>query len=280
MENLTAYCAPGTTATEQMLAVAPNVALRVITFNPPVVSPHPPVVFVAGWISLIIGWQEVLREMTRDFQVFYIETREKISSQVEGKADFSVTAIGKDVIQVISLLKLSAKNYILFGSSLGASAILDVCRFLTVPPRCLALIGPNAVFRMPKAGVVVIHLFPPPLYLLMKPFVKWYLKTFRLDIQSDYAQYQKYCHALDAADPWKLKKAALCLANYTLWDLLKDIHFPTLLIGASKDVLHEPENLQRMVALMPNATYLDLETNRLTHSPQMVEALRQYLKRL
>ena len=42
-------------------------------------------------------------------------------------------------------------------------------------------------------------------------FVKWYLGKFRLDLENDMAQYEKYCNALDAADPRKLKPAVTML---------------------------------------------------------------------
>jgi pimeloyl-ACP methyl ester carboxylesterase len=280
MDDLKLYCAAGTKVKEEMILVAENVSIRVITFNPAEDHNNPPVLFVAGWITLISAWKEVLREMTKDFTVYYIETREKISSQVKGKVSYGVEDIGKDIVTLISHFELKDKRYILFGSSLGASSILECCRFLDRNPLCLVLIGPNAVIRVPRFAKVIIYFFPPPLYLLIKPIVKWYLKTFRLDIKSDYEQYEKYCGNIDAADPWKLKKAVMKLWNWKGWDLLPGIEYPTLIAGASKDSLHEPENLKKMVAMMKKATYIDLETNKGTHSKEMVEEMRKYIRAL
>ena len=280
MDNLSEFCAPGTKYKEEMIAVSNNISLRVITFTPAVMNNNPAVVFVAGWISLITAWRKVLREMTKDFQVYYIETREKISSRVKGQAEFSVEAIGKDIVSLIAHFNLRDKNYILLGSSLGATILLDCCRFLKQDPLCLILIGPNPVFRVPTLGMAIIRILHPRFYLLIKPIVKWYLRTFRLDIKSDYAQYQKYCNSLDAADPWKLKKAIIPFSTYEVWDLLEDIEYPALIIGASKDVLHELENLQKVVSKMKYVTYLDLETNALTHSESMVEEMRKYCSKL
>ena len=280
MVDLSEYCAPGTKYQEEMIAVAENITLRVISFTPVVIKENPAVVFVAGWITLMSGWQKVLREMTKDFRVFYIETREKISSQTSRNVEYSVEAIGQDIVTLISHLGLKENEYVLFGSSLGATAILDCCRFLRMNPRCLVLIGPNAVFRVPKLGMPVIRIFYPPLYLLIKPVVKWYLRKFRLDVKNDYAQYEKYCNALDAADPWKLKKAVIPLSKYEIWPLLEKIEYPSLIIGASKDKLHEPANLQMMVARMKHATYLDMETNQQTHTEGVVVEMRRYLATL
>ena len=280
MGNISEFCAEGASYNEEMISVSSDVSLRVFTFTPAVQGKNPVVVFVAGWISLMSGWGRVLREMTKDFQVYYIETREKISSRVQGKVEYSAETIGQDIVSLISHFDLKNQDYILFGSSLGATAILDCCRFLKSIPLCLVLVGPNAEFRVPKIWKGVVRLFYPPLYQLVKPSVKWHLRTFRMNVDSDPAQYQKYCTALDSADPRKLKKAAMSLWNYKVWDLLEDIEYPTLIIGASKDKLHEPENLGKMVSMMKHATYLDLGTNQLTHSEGMVEAMRHYISQL
>ena len=280
MKDLTQFCAEGATFSEQMISVNEHVRLRLISFKAAHKTANPPVVLVAGWISMISGWKEVLREMTKDFDVRYLETREKVSSKIDGRVEYGAEDIGQDIIDVVSLLGLKDGGYILFGSSLGATAILDCHQNLLQKPKCMVLIGPNAVFRVPKMGMVVIYLTWPPLYLMIRPVVKWYLRNFRLDIKSDYKQYEKYSNALDAADPWKLKRAVVKLSKYQVWDLLKNIATPTLIVGASKDVLHEPQNLLMMVDKMPHATYLDMETNASTHSKDMVIQLRDYLKTL
>ena len=215
--------------------------------------------------------------MTNDFIVIYIETREKISSVVKGKTEYSVEAIGKDIIYLLEYFDLKKNEYLLFGSSLGATAVIDCCRFIKNDPRCLILVGPNAVFRVPEGWLAFVKIFYPPLYNYFKPVVKWYLKTFRHDVKSDRAQYEKYCDALDAGDPWKLKKALLALARYEIWDLLEHIFYPSLIVGASKDKLHEPENLKKIISKMPNARYIDMETNKNTHSKEVVNEIRKYL---
>jgi pimeloyl-ACP methyl ester carboxylesterase len=279
-ENLQDFCAPGASVIDEMIPTAENVSLRVFTFTPESLPVYPPVVFVPGWVSQMFGWKEVLLEMSRDFKIYYIETREKISSRVEGKVKYDVESTGRDIVTLIERFGFKHKKYILFGSSLGATSILDMCRHLRQEPLCLVLVGPNAVFRIPRTWIFIVRLFYPGLYGLIKPQVKWYLRKFRLDLNSDYEQYEKYCRALDSGDPWKLKKGVLALYRYEVWPLLNKIHIPTLLFGASKDKLHEPDNLRKMVELLPNARIVDLETNKQTHSKRMVTELRKYLDTL
>lgn len=280
MDSLTQFCTQGSTCKEEMVPVSPNVSLRVITFSSSQQEDNPALVFVPGLVSLMAGWREVLLEMTKDFTVYYIETREKITSKVKGKVDYSLEAIGQEIAALVSHFNLENLGYILFGSSLGATAILESTRFLEIDPLCLVLIGPNAVFRIPKFYRLIIRVFNPRFYLVLKPVVKWYLKTFRLDTEADYAQYEKYCQSLDAADPWKLKKTAIAFSRYEVWNLLADIDYPTLMVGASRDTLHEPENLKKMVSMMKNAVYLDMETNKLTHGSGMVREMRNYIAQL
>lgn len=280
LDNLSDYCAPGTKFTEQMVLVSDNVSLRVIEFHPQKKTTQPTVLFIPGWISLMKGWKIVLREMTKDFHVIYAETREKITSQVTGKADFSVKAIAQDIVTLADIYKLKKDQYIIFGSSLGGTSILESYKDLKTLPLCFALLGPNAEYRTPWWGKIIIYLFWTRLYVVLKPFIKWYLRKFRLDIESDQAQYEKYCNALDAADPKKLKPGAQALSKYKVWGILKDIDLPVLIIGATKDLLHEPHNLIQMDKMLPNSIFLDMETNTFAHGPEMVMELRKYIATL
>ncbi|NHZ85562.1 MAG: hypothetical protein GWP19_06745 [Planctomycetia bacterium] len=276
-DNFKDYCAPGTKFTEQMVSVSDNVLLRVIEFHPQKDTKQPTILFIPGWISLMRGWKVVLREMTKDFHIIYAETREKISSQISGKTEFSVEVIAQDIVTIVDKFKLEKDKYVIFGSSLGGTSILESYTNLKPLPLCFALLGPNAEYRIPWWGMIIIHLFWVRLYAVIKPFIKWYLRNFRLDIESDQAQYAKYCNALDAADPWKLKPAARALSKYKVWTILKDINLPVLIIGASKDLLHEPQNLIKMDKMLPNSIYLDMETNTYAHGPELVEEIRKYI---
>ena len=278
--DLSEFCAPGASVSEKMVPVSDQVFLKVLKFVPTKETGQFPVLFVAGLISQINGWEKVLREMTCDFTVYYVETREKASSVIKGKIKYSVEEIGKDLASLISRLDFKPQKFILFGSSLGATAILDSCRFLERDPFCLVLIGPNAIFRIPKWSYPIIWFFPPRLYLIIKPVIRWYLRTFEVDLKSDYAQYEKYSGILDVADPWKLKKIAFPLATYSVWNRLDEVLYPTLVIGASKDIMHIPENLLKMVERMENSTYVDMQTNSLTHSAGMVQEMRKFISKL
>lgn len=269
---------PGVSVEEQMVPVDSRVALRVGILRPVKKTGRPTVVFVAGWMTQLESWFEVLQEMTRDFPVIYVETREKKSSRIQGRAGFGVGDIGGDVVRIVGHFGLRDRGYLIVASSLGATAVMDRHQDFKTRPRTLVMVNPNAVFRIPAFWKWVVRLFFPPLLKVFRPVVKWYLRTFRLDIRSDPAQYKKYCATLDNADPWKTKQTAMAIWDYRIWDKLGSLRIPTLIVGASRDKLHEPENMERMVSLVPGATYLDLETNARNHSRELVEEIRRYLR--
>jgi pimeloyl-ACP methyl ester carboxylesterase len=280
VEDFNEFCAPDTKLLVRSVALKNSVSLRVITFSPSVTANNPQVVFVPGWISLIQGWKCALLEMSRDFTIHYVETREKISAEVSPQARFRVEDFAQDIAGIVDYFQLPERGYILLGSSLGATTIVDSYRFLPRQPLCLALICINAIFFIPKFWQNVVQLFPPRLYLGIKPVIKWYLRNFRLDVASDAAQYAKYCRNLDAADPWKLKKAALAFIRYSIWDRLPEVNVPALVVGASKDELHNLEDIRHIARQLPCSTFVDLETNSQTHSAAMVFELRKYIESL
>lgn len=277
MSFLQTFCAPGAKVRDEMMKVSDDVSLRVLTFTPPKKTDNPVIVFVAGWISLIDGWKNVLLELSKEYVVYYIETREKGTSQIRGKVGYSVPEVGGDVVTLMQQLVPPGQKYMILGSSLGATAVLDFAADLEHKPVCHVLVGPNAEFRIPSILRIVIKLFYPPFWFVLRPVIKWYLRTFRMEVDADRAQYDKYCRTLDGADPWKLKSAAVALWDYTVWDKLPHIATPVLIVGASRDKLHEPELMERMTSQLPFGTYLDMETNTGTHSREMVLEMRRYL---
>ncbi|PIS29486.1 MAG: hypothetical protein COT43_03805 [Candidatus Marinimicrobia bacterium CG08_land_8_20_14_0_20_45_22] len=270
MNELEKFCSPGTICSTRQVEVNENVTLQVTTFIPANPTHNPEIVFVPGWKNALI-------EMSRDFTIHYVEACEKKSANVKGKVRYEVENFARDIAAVIDAFGLKDREYILGGSSLGATAIVDSYRFLSNRPFCLMLIGVNAVFYMPKFGMCIVRIFPPCLYLVFKPILKWYLRIFRLDIKNDYAQYEKYCRNIESANPWRLKKSALAFIHYSIWNHLSDIDIPTLLFGASKDELHNRENILRIHNLLPGSIYVDLETNSNTHSELMVIEMRKFL---
>jgi pimeloyl-ACP methyl ester carboxylesterase len=275
------YTDRATSITEYAIAMSDGVKLKVIDFAPKKASKDAPViVFVAGWISLISGWKGVLREITPRFRTIYLETREKRSSVVPGDAivSFAMDRLRDDIGEAIALVVPKGKKFVLAGSSLGASAIIEYCAIASRLPECAVLVGPNAEFRFPKLLGDIVPAFPPSLYSVVKPVIKWYLRNFRLDKKREQEQIRKYENTLDEADPYKLKANALAIKNYAIWDKLPLVKAPCLIIGATSDTLHGTGALAKMREMIPRTDYRELASNKETHSEKAGVLIAEYLE--
>jgi len=279
LEELSEFCAPGTSYHQQWIALSGRVALRVVSFYPKSAAQPFPVVMVPGLVSVMLTFKNILIKLTRHFVVHYVETREKSSSRISIDASFDVNAIGLDIVEVVSRLGLQEGQYILFGASLGATAIIEGYRHLSQLPFCLVLLEPNAVFDYPKWSLKVIRV-GAPFYSILKPIAKWYLRKFRMNTEEDYEMYRISSRALDAADPYKLRDAILAISSYQIWDRLSSIHSPSLVVCASKDKFHRADDIARIVSMIPDCSYCDLEVHERTHGKEFGEYFKNYVDHL
>ncbi|HOP28557.1 MAG TPA: alpha/beta hydrolase [Spirochaetota bacterium] len=274
------YTSGNTKVSEYMVPMTDGVSLKVIDFNPGKSDGEKPsVIFIAGWISLISGWQGVLKELTADYRTFYIESREKQSSILpeKTKVSFTMERIKEDISNLVDKLIPENKKFVLTGSSLGASAILEFCASGKRKPVCAILVGPNEEFRFPKFLGAIIPLIPPAMYFAVRPIIKWYLRNFRLDKKKERAQVEKYEKTINLADPYKLKANALALKNYSILNRIKNITTPCLIFGATSDKLHSTGNMKRLIELIPEVQYIELASNSDTHSEKAGRIMVDYL---
>lgn len=282
--DLKDYAAEAVSTQERYLTMSDGVALRVFDFIPANdASDKPVVVFIAGWISLISGWQGFLQRMTETHRVLYVETREKFSSKVVDikSTDFDLPRLIKDVQEVLEQGLEVGRPFVLSGSSLGATAVMEYLMTQQGPqPMGNALIAPNPELRFPAPIMAIIKLFPPRAYAPVREFAKWYLRNFRLDPKKEPEQVEKYENTLDQADPYKLKKNVFALMRYRAWGRMHLITQDCLIIGASADKLHGLENLERMIAEMPKAKLEAMESNKATHGAGAADLVAAYIAKL
>ena len=271
------YSGPDTSVDEYYITVSDGVSLRVIDFIPPSHTPEKPViVFVAGLISLIRGWREVLIKLTPHYRTLYIETREKVSARLPDdrkvkEIDFSIQRMSMDLYELLEEKVPPEQPFYFVASSLGSTAVLDYLSQDLRQPRLALLISPVCEFDIPSWGVPIIKYLPASLYTALKPPIKWYLRNIRLDKEKEPEQVKKYEGTMDAAEPKRLQAHALKLKDYSLWDKLPSVNAPVIIIGARADKIHGPEIMGKVVASMPSAGLEMMESNKETHSEKAGE---------
>ena len=277
--NYSDYCSPGTKIQTRYLKVSNDIQLFEVRFSPKNISKYPPVVFIAGWGSFIQGWEIVLKEMTKHFEIYYIETREKGSAKHVKEQKISIQNIGDDIAKVVQLHDIDDNSFIAFGSSMGATAILDAIAENKLNPYLAVLIGPNIEFNIPRFLIIIIAVIPTQLYKFIKPFAKWYMKKKYIDMNSDSKQYHKYAYVLDNIHLGRTRRSALSFKKYSFQDKIEQIKKRILVFSGKKDILHSYEKTLDMVNRVEQATLINLETNERTHSVEMVDELRSYLNK-
>lgn len=280
-------CAPDGTAIQQShFRCQDGIELRIVEYLPAGLNAQktPTIIFVAGWLSLVDGWIEVLSELTPQFPLWYVESREKFSSVLPGPCGnhhFDVDSMAADLAALIQQRMTADQPYLLVGSSLGATTILHaLSEKLSPSPLAAALIAPNAEFHFPSWAHWLIPMLPLWIYPAFSRFIKWYLRNFRIDVEKEPEQLRKYERTLDLADPDKLKRNALTLLNYELWDRLDGINTEIMLIGGEADTLHGLEDLQRIEQSLTNGHLKTLSSNKETHSHKAGQMIREWFQQL
>lgn len=271
---------PGVQFKERRLTVEEGVRLRLFEWRPEKNDGAEPILFVAGWISLVTGWVPLLEELVQTRPVYYLETREKESAEIAPQlmrpASFLVSRLAEDLVEVSNQLDLDRDHLVLFGSSMGSNAILEALKGDRLKVKGAFVVGPNAEFHFPWWGRPLVHL-PPWVYSAAKPFVLWYLRTFRVNAREDPEQMARYVRTVHAADPERIMLSARAVIDYEAIPGLDTISSPVAVAYAASDTLHCEEEVRRIVDAMPRGVAVSCPSNTYMHTAEVVADLNRFL---
>jgi pimeloyl-ACP methyl ester carboxylesterase len=265
---------------ERRLTVEEGVSLRLYEWRPKDDDGADPILFVAGWISLVTGWVPLLERLVQVRPVFYLETREKESAEISPNLmrpeSFSVSRLAEDLVEVSNQLELDSGRTVLFGSSMGSNAILEALKGDRLAAKAAFVVGPNAEFHFPWWGRPLVHL-PRWVYSAAKPFVLWYLRTFRVNAREDPEQMARYVRTIRAADPERIMLSARAVIDYEAMPGLETISAPVAVAYAANDTLHGEEEVERIVDAMPHGIAVSCPSNTYMHTEDVVADLECFL---
>ena len=262
-------------AEERYITVSDGSQIRVLLSKAPKEAHNDlTLVLVPGWNTVVPGWDEVLLEAMKDFDVVYIETREKGSSIVKKKAKFDMDRFSSDIQEVIEELQIDQKKMILFSSSLGTICAAHVLGTNKINPFLAYFIGPVDRFQMPKGLRIYIYLVPNSFLTISRPLWKWWIRRRKSE---DPEQAAKYIRALEEAEAKKWRATAYANMWVDFIDMYEGVKVRNYIVGMEKDKMHARELSMKIHERMENSTYIDLETNKKTHSAEMIKVVRQHL---
>ena len=266
---------------DRWLTVEDGVRLQVFEWHPECETGADPILFVAGWISLVTGWRPLLEKMVETHPVYYIETREKCSAEIDRRlmrtSGFSIPRLAEDLIEASAQLGLDDGRTVLFGSSMGSNAILEALKHGRLQARAAFLVGPNIEFHFPAWGRVAVHVVPAWLIQRLKGFVIWYLQRFRVNAKDDPEQMARYVRTVRAADAARLKLSAKAVQGYTVLPGLETITAPVAVAYAGSDILHGESEVRSIVDAIPAGTAVLCPSNSYMHTAAVAEEFEAFL---
>ncbi len=229
---------------------------------------------VSGWGSVVLGWDDVLVEAMQDFDIVYAETREKGSSKLAMNTKHDIDRFSTDIAEILQMLKLDKNKLILFGSSFGATILADGFGKNKFDAALNALVAPAIQIDLPRFLRYFVPIVPHWVMNPVKPIIKRWLKKKKSENPEQAA---KYIRVMNEADSRKWKKVALNFLYWKWWSVYSKVENDILLVAAEKDKMHEANITKKIGELMKNSVYVNLETNRNTHTKPIVTLLREQI---
>jgi len=267
---------------EEYVEMSDGVKLKTIIFTPPGNYDKKPVIaFVAGWVSEISGWIDVLNKLTPVYKTIYIETREKKSAIFPEKKniEFNMNRIALDLKEIIDDKCGNNEDVYLSGSSLGSTAILHYLGTLENQIKHGIVISPVAEFNYPPLLKFFIKIFRPFMYYIISRVILLHLRLFRLDVKKEPEQYNKYYKTVTGAEPSRLHKNAAAMAGYDTFKILNGIKVPVTIVGAETDKLHGLELLKKLQSHIEYSNIETMKSNKETHSASFGKLLIDIIKK-
>jgi len=268
-------------AKEHLIKVSDGSEIRLLSFTN-VKNPREDmaIYFIPGLFTIFPRWEKVVQELNENYPVYYVESREKITSNIVKKAKYDVPRQTKDLAEAAKAIGLNKKNYITISSSMAGSAVLENHAQKTMTPKGSILISPGVEFHFPRWVLIVLRLFPPFVIQIMKPFIRWLLGDVRVDKKNEPEQSAQYKRAITEANPRKMKKCILAIAHYNGWEILPKIQDRMILIGATKDKVHESDFAHSIAKALVNCSFIDLGTNKAAHDTPLVQLAGKFIQEL
>ncbi|MBN1328899.1 MAG: alpha/beta hydrolase [Candidatus Heimdallarchaeota archaeon] len=254
--------------------------VRVLDFNLAENPSKYELFFIPGFITVFQSWQKVLEILTKEFRVYYFESREKCPSifpnrKIERKTDLHKMA--HDIKEVIDQLKLDGTNYITVCSSTGGTIEVEALSEGWLKPKGAVMVGPTIEFHIKWFIAAGVSIVPEFIKWFFMPFTKWVLGRAYVDKKAEPEQFDKYVRALEEGKLRRMRRCLRQMRGYKCWDMLPKINTKCLLIGASKDKMHATEETIRTSKLIPNSKYLDLGSNKAAHEQPLIDAIKDFI---
>jgi hypothetical protein len=124
------------------------------------------------------------------------------------------------------------------------------------------------------------YLFPSPAYHVVKHFIVWYFRHFRVNVKEEPEQMKRYENTILSAHPLRIKLSGRAFMHYQVWPDLETVKTPTRIAYATTDKLHASDAMTRMAETLGQADLLPCESNKYMHSAPLAEDIGRFVRDL
>lgn len=234
------------------------------------------ILFIPGYASVPMSWNDLWDCIYEEFDLYVLETREKITSKVKWSHKGDMNRSGMDIGDALRGLKLDSKKTVIFCAS--ASALYTMRGLVEKwidEPLGIIMIGPVRTPVLP-AKLIYITKFTPSFLIdgLLSTIGKLWIGTVvPKGVQRD--RYRQYVGTASAMR-WKKTKAV------TFWDGTEDfkkLKVRSLMVGAIQEELHVDDETKICVDLVETSEYLQVPSFiYMHHLPGAAEFTKQFTK--
>ncbi len=245
---------------EQIYVPVIDGEILVYHYNPQNKISKRPLVFIPGWGVNPGGFQDLFVAIYTKVEMFYIETREKKSSNIRfWGSKFSMHQKAQDIHDAITYLGLDGTDYVLMGPCWGAAVIMQglMDDKLTKAPTVVTVDPMHRLWASKFALKWIIPLIPTFFITILKPILKWV----KLHNMQEPTQKHRANAFIADAVMWKWKRAAQQVNEFELFGNVGSIRKEVFIVNGTSDLIHDQRDYPKIAAEMPNSRFLFLGTD-------------------
>ena len=270
-------------AKEHYFQMSDNTNVKVLEFNIAKKPDEYILFYIPGFGTVFQSWHESIEHLSKEFKIYYFESREKASSIMPNKKterNITLHKMAYDIKGVIEQLELDEKNYVTICSSTGGTIEIEALSEKWLNPKGAIMVGPTVEYHVRVIVAIFISLVPEFMKKMVMPIVRWYLGKVYVNKKENPEQFIKYMRAVEEMKVRKIRKPIWQMVKYKCWHMLPKIQTKCLIIGESGDKMHVDEETIRTSKLIPNAEYINLGSNKAAHSLPLVNTVKDFIKKL
>lgn len=233
--------------------------------------------FLGGWGTLANCWEDILIEVSKSFNLIYVETREKHTSKLTSTAWNDLNRISTDIEEIIESLELDETKLVIYASSWGTAIAADGLSKSKFTPFLTVFLCPTEKMPIPYLASYLIAILPTFILQLVLPFSIFWLQGFK---SSSNLQRKKYIKVLQMADSKKWISVGRHVARKNFLELYENVKCDSLFIASDDDKMHDINESIKIAKLIANSKFVNMGKFDDFDSPLVVDVIRQHLKHM